>query len=69
MEILNKVWTYFEALATIMCTICFIVGTDYTKLNNTRNILIYCLIVGNLVLWSFFFIQKFYKTFSKKESE
>ena len=40
MEILNKVWTYFEALATIMCTICFIVGTDYTKLNNTENILI-----------------------------
>lgn len=67
METLNKFWSYFETIIIIMMTICMIIGTDYEKLNNTKDILIYCFIVGNGILGSFYFIQKFYKTFSKKE--
>ena len=66
MNTLKKFESYFEALGFIMMTICFNAGTDYEQLNNTKNILLYCFIDGNLVLWSFYFIQKFYKTFSKK---
>ena len=58
----NIFWSYFETIITIMMTICIIVGTDYEKLNNTKNILIYCFIVGNGILGSFYFIQKFYHT-------
>ena len=67
MKTWNKFWSYFETIITIMMTICIIIGTDYEKLNNTKDILIYCFIVGNGILGSFYFIQKFYKTFSKKE--
>ena len=67
MKTLEKFESYFKALVFIMVTICFNVGTDYEKLNNTKDILLYCFIDGNLVLWSFYFIQKFYNTISNKE--
>lgn len=67
MKTWNKCWSYFETIITIMMTICIIIGTDYEKLNNTKDILIYCFIVGNGILGSFYFIQKFYNTISNKE--
>ena len=67
MKTLDKFWSYFETIITIMITICIIIGTDYEKLNNTKDILIYCFIVGNGILGSFYFIQKFYNTISNKE--
>lgn len=67
MKTWNKFWSYFETIITIMMTICIIIGTDYEKLNNTKDILIYCFIVGNGILGSFYFIQKFYNTISSEE--
>ena len=67
MKTWNKFWSYFETIITIMMTICIIIGTDYEKLNNTKDILIYCFIVDNGILGSFYFIQKFYNTISNKE--
>ena len=67
MKTWNKFWSYFETIITIMMTIYIIIGTDYEKLNNTKDILIYCFIVGNGILGSFYFIQKFYNTISNKE--
>lgn len=69
MKIWNKFWSYFETIIIIMMTICMIIGTDYEKLNNTKDILIYCFIVGNGILGSFYFIQKFYHTMIDKENE
>ena len=65
----NKFWSYFETIITIMMTICIIIGTDYEKLNNTKDILIYCFIVGNGILGSFYSIQKFYHTMTDKENK
>ena len=61
--------SYFEAIVIIMITICMIIGTDFEQLNNTKNILIYCFLVGNGILGSFYFIQKFYHTMTDKENE
>ena len=69
MKTLEKIELYIETLGLIMVTLCLIVGTDYEKLNNSKDILIYVVIVGNLLLWSFYYIQKFYKVFSNKENE
>ena len=65
----NIFWSYFETIITVMMTICAIVGTDYEQLNNTKNILIYCFIVSNGILGSFYFIQKFYHTMIDKENK
>lgn len=67
MKTWNKIWSHFEAVITIMITICTIIGIDYEKLNNTKDILIYCFIVSNEILASFYFIQKFYHTMIGKE--
>ena len=64
MKTLEKIELYIETLGLIMVTLCLIVGTDYEKLSNSKDILIYVVIVGNLLLWSFYYIQKFYKVFS-----
>ena len=69
MKTLEKIELYIETLGLIMVTLCLIVGTDYEKLNNSKDILIYVVIFGNLLLWSFYYIQKFYKVFSNKENE
>ena len=69
MKTLDKICSYFETLTSIMITLCFIIGTDYEKLNNTKNILIYCSFVGNGILVSFYFIQKFYHTMTDKENK
>lgn len=69
MKTLEKIELYLETLGLIMITLCFIVGTDYEKLNNTIDILTYVFIVSNLLLWSFYYIQKFYKVFSNKENK
>lgn len=59
MKTWNKFWSYFETIITIMMTICIIIGTDYEKLNNTKNILIYCFIVGNGILGVFILFKSF----------
>lgn len=69
MKTWDKIWSHFKAVITIMITICMIIGIDYEELNNTKNILIYCFIVSNGILASFYFIQEFYHTITDKENK
>lgn len=58
---MKKLVSYLRALFFIMITILVFTGVKYNELNNTKNILIYALLTGNLVVWSFYYIYKFLK--------
>lgn len=63
----EKIITYLKALVVLCATICFVLGVDYQLLNTSKNIVIYCLILGNLLIWSFYYCYRFYDVFIKKE--
>ena len=56
----EKIITYLKALGFLCTTICFVFGVDYQLLNTSKNIVIYCLILGNLLIWSFYYCHRFY---------
>lgn len=63
----EKIITYLKALVVLCVTVCFMLGADYKLLNTSKNIVIYCLIVGNLLIWCFYYCHRFYDVFIKKE--
>ena len=64
---IEKIESYIEAVIMLSSFICFCVGVDYGKLNNTKDILIYCFIMSNGVLGCVYVIHKFVKTIFKKK--
>lgn len=58
---MKKLVSYLRALWIVMTTILVFTGVKYNELNNTKDILIYALLTGNLVVWSFYYIYKFLK--------
>lgn len=63
----DKIITYLKALFVLCITVCFVLGVDYKLLNTCKNIVIYCFILGNLLIWSFYYCHRFYDEFIKKE--
>ena len=63
----EKIISYLKALFVICTTICFVGGVDYLQLNTAKNIVIYCLALGNFLIWSFYYCHRFYDVFIKKE--
>lgn len=61
----TKVLSYIRALAFVMLDVVLFVGMDYDKLNG-ENILGFAFIVANCIIWTFYFIRKFYIEFSKE---
>lgn len=59
----DKIITYLKALLFISTTVLWFVAVDYNKFPKATQsqILVFCLISGNLVLWSFYYIYKFCK--------
>jgi hypothetical protein len=58
----DKIIAYLKALLFISTTVLWFVVIDYDKLlESTLNLTVFCLISGNLVLWSFYYIYKFCK--------
>lgn len=62
-KMIEKIITYLKALLFISTTVLWFVAVDYDKFSEATQsqILIFCLISGNLVLWSFYYIYKFCK--------
>ena len=56
----DKIITYLFFIST---TVLWFVVVDYDKFSKATQsqILVFCLISGNLVLWSFYYIYKFCK--------
>lgn len=62
------VWKYVKALGFISTVICVILGTDVSKLEHakTYEILLYCALLGTLIIWSIYYIYDFIKAFHKE---
>ena len=60
MKTLDKIIVYLKALLFLSITVLWFAGADYDKMpESTLNVIVFCLIGGNLVLWSFYYIHKF----------
>ena len=60
----DKVILYLKALLFLCVTICFVLGADYKVLESSGLALFfYCLILGNLLIWDFYYLHKFYEIF------
>jgi dolichyl-phosphate-mannose--protein O-mannosyl transferase len=67
-EVMKYVWKYIKALGFISALICMILGTDVSKLeeSTTVGILLYCAVLGTLIIWSFYYTYDFIKAFHKE---
>lgn len=65
---MKYVWKYVKALGFISTLICLILGTDFSKVeeSTTVGILLYCALFGTLVIWSAYYTYDFIKTFHKE---
>lgn len=66
--VMKHVWKYIKALGFISALICMILGTDVSKLDEstTVGILLYCAILGTLIIWSVYYTYDFIKAFHKE---
>ena len=66
-EVMKYLWKYVKALAFISTVICVILGTDVSKLeeSTTVGILLYCGVLGTLIIWSAYYTYDFIKTFHR----
>lgn len=58
---MKKLVSYLNALFFVIITILMFTGTEYDKLITSKDIILYSLVNGNLVLLSFYYIYKFLK--------
>ena len=66
-EVRKYLWKYVKALGFITTVICVILGTDVSKLEkSTVGILVYCGVLGTLIIWSAYYTYDFIKTFHKE---
>lgn len=67
-EVMKYVWKYIKALGFISALICMILGTDVSKLeeSTTVGILLYCAVLGTLIIWSVYYTYDFIKAFHKE---
>ena len=67
-EVMKYVWKYIKALGFISALICVILGTDVSKLDEstTVGILLYCAVLGTLIIWSVYYTYDFIKAFHKE---
>ena len=67
-DIMKYLWKYAKALILISAVICVILGTDFSALEKSTTVilLLYCAILGNLIIWSIYYIYDFIKTFHKE---
>ena len=67
-EIMKYLWKYVKALGFISALICMILGTDVSKLDEstTVGILLYCAVLGTLIIWSVYYTYDFIKAFHKE---
>lgn len=70
-EVMKYLGKYVKALGFISTVICVILGTDIFKLeeSTTVGILLYCGVLGTLIIWSVYYTYDFIKTFHKGVSE
>lgn len=61
----DMVIIYLKTLAFFCLTISFVIGFDYTLLNNEKLFLFYCVALSNQLIICFYHIHKLYDTFTK----
>lgn len=61
----DKIIIYLKTLAFFCLTISFVIGFDYTSLNNGNLFLFYCVALSNLLIICFYHIHKLYDTLKK----
>lgn len=69
-EIMKLLLLYVKALGFVSAVICVILGTDVSKLEEatTGEILLYCGVLGTLIIWSIYYIYDFIKAFHKESN-
>lgn len=67
-EVMKYLGKYVKALGFISAVICVILGTDVSNLekSTTVGMLLYCVLLGTLIIWSAYYTYDFIKTFHKE---
>lgn len=67
-EIVEYLWKYVKALGFISALICVILGIDVSELeeSTTAGMLLYCFLLGSLIIQSVCYTYDFIKTFYKE---
>lgn len=63
----DKIIIYLKTLAFFGLTISFVIGCDYTLLQNGKWFLFYCVALSNQLIICFYHVHKLYDTFQNKE--
>ena len=64
-EVMKYLVKYLRALGFVSVLICLILETDFSKVGESTavGVLLYCGLLGTLIIWSVYYTYDFIKTF------